>query len=74
MIECQGLSRPLLRNDESYGAVIENNTLVNVSDTDRYENPKTDAGCGLESPLKFECGVHGEVNVNGWEAQLSSDR
>ncbi len=69
VIECEGQPRPLLRNDRSYDAVIQNNTLVNVSDTDRYENPKTDAPRGLESPLKFECGVHGETTVDRWETR-----
>ena len=53
IIECIGQSRPLLRSKESYGAVVENNTLTNVSDTARYKNPKTDKPVGLEKPLKF---------------------
>ncbi len=69
LIECEGGSRPLLRNSPSYGATIENNTLVNVSDTERCQNPKTDAPSGLESPLQFECGVHGEVRIDGWKAR-----
>jgi nitrous oxidase accessory protein len=68
VIECQGLARPLVRNDESYGANVTNNQLTNVSDTSRFANPKTDARSGLEEPLKFACGVHGEVIVDGWEA------
>ena len=71
IIECQGQSRPLLRCDESYGAVILNNRLTNVSDTDRYENPQSEQKAGLESPLEFECGVHGEYTVNGWTAALT---
>jgi nitrous oxidase accessory protein len=71
IIECQGQARPLLRCDESYGAVLRNNALTNVSDTDRYDNPRSDARAGLESPLKFECGVHGEFTVDGWEARSS---
>ena len=39
VIECQGQARPLLRCDESYGAVIRNNRLTNVSDTARYDEP-----------------------------------
>ena len=69
IIECQGQARPLLRCQESYGSVIRNNRLVNVSDTARYENPSTGQKAGLESPLEFECGVHGEFKVNGWEVQ-----
>lgn len=68
LIECQGKARPLLRSKESYGATIENNTLTNVSDTQRYSNKRTDQPIGLEKPLKFACGVHGEVVVEGWKA------
>ena len=68
IIECQGQARPLLRSKESYGAVIRNNTLTNLSDADRYDNAKTGTRAGLEAPLKFECGVHGEFSVDGWKA------
>ena len=68
IIECQGQARPLLRSKESYGAVIRNNALTNLSDTDRYDNAKTATRTGLEAPLKFECGVHGEFTVDGWKA------
>lgn len=68
LIECQGKARPLLRSKESYGATIENNTLTNVSDTQRYSNKRTDQPIGLEKPLKFACGVHGEIVVDGWQA------
>lgn len=66
VIECIGQARPLLRSEASYQATIRNNRLTNVSDTDRYQNPATDKQAGLESPLKFSCGVHGEMTVNGW--------
>lgn len=68
VIECHGLARPLLRAKESYAAVIRNNVLTNVSDSDRYDNPKTDAKAGLTEPLKFECGVGGEMTVDGWKS------
>ena len=71
-IECEGQSRPLLRCKESYGTVIRNNTLTNVSDTERYENTGTGKAVGLEKPLKFECGVHGEFAVDGWQAKRSA--
>ena len=70
IIECQGQERPLLRCNESYAALIQNNTLTGVSDTKKYENAKTDKPIGLDKPLKFECGVHGEVTVDGWKATL----
>ncbi len=68
VIECQGQSRPLLRCKESYGSVIGNNALTNVTDTARYENARADKPAGLEKPLKFECGVHNESTVDGWKA------
>jgi nitrous oxidase accessory protein len=68
VIECEGQPRPLLRSKESFGAVVENNALTNVSDTDQYANPKADRPVGLEAPLMFECGVNGEVKVDGWKA------
>jgi len=69
IIECQGLSRPLFRNPESYNAVVENNRLINVADADHYENPPANRPIGLEAPLKFECGVHGEFVVDGWQVR-----
>ena len=70
IIECIGQPRPLLRRDESYGATVENNSLTNVTDTERYENKQTGAPQGLEAPLEFRCGVHGELAVDGWETRL----
>jgi hypothetical protein len=71
VVECQGQARPLLRSKESYGAVIVNNQLTNVSDTGRYANASGDTRVGLEEPLKFECGFHGEFTVDGWHAGAS---
>ena len=68
LIECEGQARPLLRVKESYRAVVENNTLTNVSDRDKLANPKADRPVGLEKPLKFACGVHDEFTVDGWKA------
>ncbi len=67
LIECEGQARPLLRSKASYDATINNNTLKNVSDTDQYTNAKADRPIGLEQPLKFECGVHDEIVVDGWK-------
>jgi len=72
LIECRGQSRPLVRNAASYHATIENNLLTNISDTDKYKNSKTDAPIGLEETLKFECGMHGELSIDGWEAKLGT--
>jgi len=68
VIECEGQPRPLFRNKESYGAVVENNTLMNVADADKLGNPKADRPIGPDKPLRFECGVHGEFSVDGWKA------
>lgn len=68
IIECQGQPRPLLRNEPSYGAVIANNLLTNISDAGRYANAKDEKPAGPEQPLKFECGVDGEFVVDGWKA------
>lgn len=69
IIECRDQERPLFRNDESGGSVVVNNRLTGISDTARYENRSTKTKPGLEKPLKFECGVHGEVLVDGWVAK-----
>lgn len=69
VIECQGQARPLLRAKASYGSAITNNQLTNVSDTDQYANPRSDKPAGLEKPLNFECGVQGEITVDGWQAK-----
>ncbi len=66
IIELLGLSRPLLRNSASYDALIENNTLINISDLQKYLNANTGAHRGLIDPLYFFVGVHGEYLVNGW--------
>ena len=67
IIECTETARPLFRNDESYGATVANNKLMNLSDGARYKNPAGDGKVGLEAPLKFACGVHGELTVDGWK-------
>lgn len=72
IFECQGLARPLFRNKESYGAVVRNNVLTNVSDASKLENPQGGKSAGLETDLKFECGVHGEYRVEGWQALPSA--
>ena len=66
LIECVGTPRPLFRNDASGAALVENNTLSNVTDTTRYTNKSTGEKIGLEQPLKFACGVNGEMTVDGW--------
>jgi nitrous oxidase accessory protein len=70
LIRVNGISRPLMRNQESYGAVIENNELINIADVDDFKNPDTGAPRGLIEPLSFAVGVDGEFIVNG--AELSA--
>lgn len=70
IIECSDETpRPLMRSDASYAATIANNKLVNVIDTDRFDNPRTDDRRGPETPLEFRCGVNGEIEVEGWNAR-----
>ncbi|MDA7920163.1 hypothetical protein N9B73_00275 [Verrucomicrobiales bacterium] len=60
-----------MRRDESYRATIRDNTLINVADTDHCENQSGNNGVsGLEEPLAFRCGVHGELVVDGWKSEL----
>jgi hypothetical protein len=68
IIACEGQARPLMRAKESYAATVENNSLTNVSDAERLTNAKADRPVGLEKPLQFECGAHGEYSVKGWTA------
>ena len=72
IIECEKTARPLFRNDQSYGMTITNNKLINLSDGDRYKNIAGDSKVGLEAPLKFACGVHGELTVDGWKTCKTS--
>ena len=61
-----GNPRPLMRNVESYAAIIENNTFENISDTSAYTNSDTGAPRGPQNPLYFEVGAYGEHTVNNW--------
>jgi nitrous oxidase accessory protein len=74
VIECQGTPRPLFRNDASAAATVENNRLVNVSDTARYNNAPAARPQGLEQPLKFQCGVNGEITVDGWKVDKTAPK
>lgn len=70
IIECIGVTRPLLRNTASNAAQIANNTLINVGGTG-YSNPDTGAPRGLLAPLYFTCGVDDEFTVDGWNGFLT---
>ncbi|RMF88548.1 MAG: hypothetical protein D6741_19080 [Planctomycetota bacterium] len=73
IIECRELPRPLVRNEESYAAVVENNTLIGITDADRFENRDTGAPRGPRKPLEFSCGVDGEYHVRGFEVTRRSE-
>ena len=67
IVECIGLSRPLLRQESMHGIDVDSNRLINVADADRFPPHEKSTMAGLQEPLKFKCGVHGESFVNGWE-------
>ena len=70
IIECNEANpRSLMRNEQSYGAKIENNQLTNV--TDSKHNSSSDSGkkAGLVEPLNFKCGVKGEYTVDQWKVK-----
>jgi hypothetical protein len=66
VFELTGTARPLLRNVESRQAVIENNTLVGISDASSLTNPDAGRPRGPSTPLCFRVGVDDEWTVNGW--------
>ncbi len=66
VIECRELPRALFRNEESHAAHVEGNRFLNVTDAERFGNQGGAARAGLEEPLKFRCGAHGESTVDGW--------
>lgn len=61
--------RPLVRNDASYRATVQNNRLVNISDADRFTNAATGAPQGPREPLQFAVGVNDAYQVDGWSTQ-----
>ena len=74
IIECIGTPRAVFRKAEAYNATVTNNALINVADADRFgpsADPKT---VGLEAPLKFNCGVHGEFAVDGWKVTPPAEK
>lgn len=71
IIRSKGISRPLMRNQASYGATIENNRLVNISDTNKFDNRNTGAPRGPIEPLLFQVGVGGEFTVDGAELKAN---
>lgn len=66
IIELSGTMRPLMRNSESYRAVIENNTLVGISDVSSFGNPDAGRARGPLLPLCFRLGADEEWTIDGW--------
>ncbi|MDB4329172.1 hypothetical protein N9982_04040, partial [Akkermansiaceae bacterium] len=66
--------RALFRNDESYQAKVEDNTLINVTDSSHFEIKGPQKKGGLEAPLLFQCGVHGESTVDGWNIRPTAGK
>ncbi len=66
IIECIGTLRPLVRNTESFLAVISNNELINVSDADNYKNDVTGAPRGPIDAIEFNCGAKLVYSVDGF--------
>lgn len=60
--------RPLMRNQQSYRANIENNTFINITDVNSFKNPNTGKPRGLKEPLNFSAGVNGEYLIKNWVA------
>jgi hypothetical protein len=74
IFQFNGTARPLFRNAASYGSVVVNNTLTNVSDAGLYANPSTGATRGPTSALSFALGVSGEYTINGWSISPTPGR
>jgi hypothetical protein len=65
IVEVLGRPRALIRWPSGYAARIENNLLVNLTDSAAYPNPPTAAPRGPQTPLIFNVGVNGEFRVHG---------
>ncbi|MBD2231999.1 hypothetical protein [Phormidium tenue] len=61
--------RPLMRNDVSYRATVQNNQLINVSDADRFTDNATERLRGPKQPLQFTVGVNGTYQIDAWTAR-----
>ncbi|MEM7559343.1 MAG: hypothetical protein AAF394_09475, partial [Planctomycetota bacterium] len=65
IVEVRGLERSLFRNEESFTANIENNSLVGVSDAGQFDNAATGATQGPLGSLQFHVGVGGKIFIDG---------
>eukprot|EP01130_Rhizamoeba_saxonica_P007751 TRINITY_DN3148_c0_g1_i2.p1 TRINITY_DN3148_c0_g1~~TRINITY_DN3148_c0_g1_i2.p1 ORF type:complete len:476 (+),score=83.48 TRINITY_DN3148_c0_g1_i2:361-1788(+) len=68
IIEIENQERPLMRNTASYSAIIENNKLIGISDTENYQNPTTGNPQGGIDDLCFTCGKNSEYTVKGFDS------
>lgn len=50
-----------------YAAIISNNRLINISDTDRYTNPQTGAKQGPLEKLNFTLGAYNKYTIDQWQ-------
>jgi hypothetical protein len=66
IFELQGTARALMRNRDSYDAVIEHNQLVNVSDIGSFANLSTGNLRGPSAPLQFRLGADEEWEIDQW--------
>lgn len=71
IFDCSAFPRKLFWGGMGSDFVIQNNTMINVTDQTNYSNPDTGAKRGLLAPLHFTCGVGGEYTVNQWEISPS---
>lgn len=65
VVEVLGRPRAFIRWPSGYAAQIQNNLLVNVTDSGAYANPPTGAPRGPQTAMVFNVGVNGEFRVNG---------
>lgn len=60
-------AKPLMRNSlTQQNVVIENNTMINVTDTSTYTNTQTSNPIGPVATPVFDAGVNGQYHIDGW--------
>ena len=65
VIEVLGRPRPLVNSDASGGSNIFNNTLIGISDTDRFANPDSGQPRGQAENLRFVVGADEGRTIDG---------
>jgi len=66
IFDCSAFPRKLFWGGMGSDLIVQNNTMINVTDTANYSNPNTGAKRGPLAPLGFTCGTHGSYTVNQW--------